>query len=111
MKHVEEFVESQNYNPAVIEALQKAYVNPCLVRRIVTLYEDSKFRLNENCNPYLKETVRYGITETVARILSKYYKFVEEKEEKEFAAYKATHSDLSCFAGTKVLLPYERRVS
>lgn len=106
MKYVEEYLESVEFKPAAVNALRKAYVNPYLVQCIVTIYEEVGFKLKEDENPYPKETKKYGITKEVAYELSQYYKYVSKREKKEMAAYRASHSALSC-SGTRLLIPKE----
>lgn len=105
MKYVNEFLQLNNYSTLVKNALNKAYVNPCIVRRIVAIYEDSRFKLKDKYNPYLKETRLYNIDAETAMILSQYYKYVDKQEEKLLKEYFLTHSELSCYAGTRLLLP------
>ena len=104
MKYVEEYLESVKFNPAAVDALRRAYVNPYLVQCIVTIYEDVGFKLKKEENPYPAETAKYGITKEVAYQLSQYYKYVAKREAKDLEAYKASHSALSC-CGTKLMLP------
>lgn len=107
MKYVEEYLESVDFKPAAVNALKKAYVNPYLVQCIVTIYEEAGFKLKTYENPYPEETKKYGITKDVAYELSKYYKYVRKKEEKEMALYRATHSPISC-SGVELMLPKNR---
>ena len=90
----------------VVIALDKAYRNPVMARRIVELFKECKFKLKEDENPYAKETATLNITERDARILSTYYEFCDEKDKLEAIEYKKKYPyPSSFFDGIKPYLP------
>lgn len=106
MNHVVEFLKTQDNLQQANAALKKAYKNPVVVRRIVSLMNDNKFNLTPDENPYAEETESYNITNDDAKILIGYYDFCDRKKKEEDKAYQKIYPYPASFCdGTVLYLP------